>query len=129
LSPQAGSSSYDRKVRAFDKDTGKLLWEKTMVNSGNGTPATYEVNGRQYVIIPAFGGKEGGPRGAARQAAGGAGAPQPPAPAVAAAGTPPAAGGGRGAAQATGLDIGTGPPTGGAFVVFALPETPTGRPR
>jgi quinoprotein glucose dehydrogenase len=28
-----------------------------MINSGNATPATYEVNGRQYVVIAAFGGK------------------------------------------------------------------------
>ena len=52
-----GATNYDNKFRAFDKDTGKLLWETTMVNAGNGTPATYEVNGRQYVIVPAFGGK------------------------------------------------------------------------
>src|SRR4051794_9574879 len=52
-----GATNYDRKFRAFDKDTGKLLWETTMMNSGNATPATYEVNGRQYVVIAAFGGK------------------------------------------------------------------------
>jgi len=52
-----GATNYDRKFHAFDKDTGKLLWETTMINSGNATPATYEVNGRQYVVIAAFGGK------------------------------------------------------------------------
>ena len=52
-----GATNYDRKFRAFDKDTGKLLWETIMINSGNATPATYEVNGRQYVAIAAFGGK------------------------------------------------------------------------
>jgi quinoprotein glucose dehydrogenase len=52
-----GATNFDRKFRAFDKDTGKLLWETTMMNSGNATPATYEVNGRQYVVIAAFGGK------------------------------------------------------------------------
>jgi quinoprotein glucose dehydrogenase len=51
------ATNYDRKFRAFDKDSGKLLWETTMINSGNATPATYEVNGRQYVVIAAFGGK------------------------------------------------------------------------
>jgi len=51
------ATNFDRKFRAFDKDTGKLLWETTMINSGNATPATYEVNGRQYVVIAAFGGK------------------------------------------------------------------------
>jgi quinoprotein glucose dehydrogenase len=51
------ATNFDRKFRAFDKDTGKLLWETTMMNSGNATPSTYEVGGRQYVVIAAFGGK------------------------------------------------------------------------
>jgi quinoprotein glucose dehydrogenase len=66
-----GATNFDNKFRAFDKDTGKLLWETTMVNAGNATPATYEANGRQYVIIPAFGGKAGR-RGAAGPSSGGA---------------------------------------------------------
>ncbi len=52
-----GATNFDRKFRAFDKDTGKLLWETVMPSSGNGTPATYEVNGKQYVVIAAAGGK------------------------------------------------------------------------
>ncbi len=51
-----GATNYDRKLRAFDKETGKLLWEAVMVNSGNATPITYEVNGKQFVVIAAFGG-------------------------------------------------------------------------
>src|SRR5215467_11813179 len=51
------ATNFDRKFRAFDKDTGKLLWETVMPSSGNCTPATYEVNGRQYVVIAAAGGK------------------------------------------------------------------------
>ncbi len=51
-----GATNYDRKFRALDKDTGKLLWEAVMVNSGNATPITYEVNGKQFVVIAAFGG-------------------------------------------------------------------------
>jgi hypothetical protein len=51
-----GATSFDKKLRAFDKDTGKLLWEALMVNSGNATPITYEVNGKQFVVIAAFGG-------------------------------------------------------------------------
>jgi quinoprotein glucose dehydrogenase len=54
-----GATNFDRKFRAFDKDTGKLLWETVMVNSGNATPITYEVNGKQYVVIAAFGGYGG----------------------------------------------------------------------
>jgi quinoprotein glucose dehydrogenase len=48
---------HDRKFRAFDKATGKLLWETTMPSSGVATPATYQVGGRQYVVVTAAGGK------------------------------------------------------------------------
>jgi quinoprotein glucose dehydrogenase len=53
------ATNFDKKFRAFDKDTGKLLWETVMVNSGNATPITYEVNGKQFVVIAAFGGYAG----------------------------------------------------------------------
>ena len=36
---------------AFDKRTGQLLWESTLPMMGNATPITYEVGGRQYVVI------------------------------------------------------------------------------
>ena len=52
-----GATNYDGKVRAFDKATGALLWETTLPASGNATPATYEVNGRQFVVIATSGGK------------------------------------------------------------------------
>lgn len=51
-----GATCFDNKFRAFDKSTGKLLWEATLPFAGNATPATYEVNGRQYVVIAAGGG-------------------------------------------------------------------------
>ena len=53
-----GATNYDKKFRAFDKATGELLWEVTLPFSGNATPITYEVNGRQYVAIAAGGGKD-----------------------------------------------------------------------
>ena len=52
-----GATNYDGKVRAFDKATGALLWETTLPASGNATPATYEINGRQFVVIATSGGK------------------------------------------------------------------------
>ncbi len=52
------ATNYDKQMRAFDKATGKLLWHTTLPFSGNATPATYEVNGRQYVVIAAGGGKD-----------------------------------------------------------------------
>jgi quinoprotein glucose dehydrogenase len=60
------ATNFDKKIRAFDKDTGKLLWEATLPYSGNATPVTYMVNGRQYIVIAATGAKgsrEDGTRG------------------------------------------------------------------
>ena len=53
------ATNYDRKFRAFDKATGKLLWETTLPMAGNATPATYEVGGKQFVVVYATGGKSG----------------------------------------------------------------------
>jgi quinoprotein glucose dehydrogenase len=52
-----GATNFDRKFRAFNKTTGKLLWETTLPFSGNATPATYMAGGRQFVVIYATGGK------------------------------------------------------------------------
>ena len=53
-----GATDFDKKFHAFDKSTGELLWEATLPFSGNATPATYEVNGRQFIVIAAGGGKD-----------------------------------------------------------------------
>jgi len=53
-----GATNFDKKFRAFDKTTGALLWETTLPFAGNATPATYELNGRQFVAIAAGGGKD-----------------------------------------------------------------------
>jgi quinoprotein glucose dehydrogenase len=58
-----GATNYDRKFRAFDKTTGKLLWEGELPFAGNATPATYQIGGRQFVVIAAGGGKRGAPSG------------------------------------------------------------------
>jgi len=55
-----GASIHDRKLRAFDKRDGKLLWEAALPYSADATPITYQVDGRQYVAIFASGGKERG---------------------------------------------------------------------
>ena len=49
-------ATRDKKFRAFDKDTGKILWDHDLPGGGNATPSTYEVNGKQYVVIAAGGG-------------------------------------------------------------------------
>ncbi len=45
----------DRTVRAFDKDTGKILWAKELEANPEGLAAVYEVNGREYIAICASG--------------------------------------------------------------------------
>jgi quinoprotein glucose dehydrogenase len=53
-----GATNFDKKFRAFDKSTGELLWETKLPFAGNATPVTYEVNGHQFVVIAAGGGKD-----------------------------------------------------------------------
>jgi quinoprotein glucose dehydrogenase len=48
--------TMDEKFHAFDKDTGELLWETKLPAGGYATPCTYDVGGRQYVVIAAGGG-------------------------------------------------------------------------
>jgi len=50
------SATRDQKLRAFDKDSGKLLWETTLPFGGVATPSSYMVNGKQYIVIAATGG-------------------------------------------------------------------------
>lgn len=53
------AASRDEKIRAFDKMTGDVLWEYQLPAGGYATPATYEVNGKQYIVIACGGGKMG----------------------------------------------------------------------
>jgi quinoprotein glucose dehydrogenase len=46
----------DLKIRAFDKDNGDELWQYKLPYGGYAPPATYEINGRQYLVIAATGG-------------------------------------------------------------------------
>jgi quinoprotein glucose dehydrogenase len=58
-----GATVYDKKFRAFDAKTGKVLWETTLPAAGNATPAVYDVNGKEFVVIGAGGGKWGAASG------------------------------------------------------------------
>jgi quinoprotein glucose dehydrogenase len=53
-------AAMDERMHAYDKDTGKTLWEFQMDAGGYALPATYEVNGKQYVLIAAGGGGKPG---------------------------------------------------------------------
>ena len=56
-------ATADETFRAFDKQTGELLWKAKLPFGGNASPSTYTVRGRQYVVISAGGGKSGRRRG------------------------------------------------------------------
>jgi quinoprotein glucose dehydrogenase len=43
------ATASDRMVRAYDKDNGKVLWERRVEANPDGIPAVYESGGRQYV--------------------------------------------------------------------------------
>ena len=45
----------DERIHAFDTLNGKLLWEHALPAGGYATPSTFEVKGRQYVVIAAGG--------------------------------------------------------------------------
>ena len=53
------AASKDEKFRAFEMKTGKILWEFQLPAGGYATPTTYVLNGKQYVVIAAGGGKMG----------------------------------------------------------------------
>ena len=53
------AASRDEHLRAFDRKTGRELWKAKLPAAGYATPATYSVNGQQYVVIACGGGKIG----------------------------------------------------------------------
>ncbi len=53
------AASKDEMIRAFDRNTGKVLWQHQLPAGGYATPATYQVGGRQFVVIACGGGKMG----------------------------------------------------------------------
>ena len=58
------AATLDNHLRAFNTKTGALLWEHALPASAQSTPMTYEVNGKQYVVIAAGGhGKLGSKQG------------------------------------------------------------------
>lgn len=57
------AATKDSKIRAFNKSTGKLLWEAPLPAAGFATPITYSVNGKQYIVVACGGGKLGANKG------------------------------------------------------------------
>jgi len=61
----------DGKVRAYDEDSGQVLWTGTLPGNSSGIPVSYEAKGRQYVVFSSL------PRVAGRGGRGSRGAPPP----------------------------------------------------
>jgi quinoprotein glucose dehydrogenase len=51
----AFAGTRDRKLRAYDKETGKVLWSADLPGPSMGVPSIYEVDGRQHVVVHAIG--------------------------------------------------------------------------
>jgi quinoprotein glucose dehydrogenase len=49
------AGTTDPHIRAFDITTGEMLWEQQLPTSGNATPMTYQIGGKQYIVIAAGG--------------------------------------------------------------------------
>ena len=48
-------ATIDEKFRAFDTDTGKMLWEEKIPTAAMANPMSYEIDGKQYVVIVSAG--------------------------------------------------------------------------
>jgi quinoprotein glucose dehydrogenase len=57
------AASKDEMIRAFDQDSGEVLWQAKLPAAGYATPACYEVGKRQFIVIACGGGKSGTPSG------------------------------------------------------------------
>ncbi|HEY4130613.1 MAG TPA: pyrroloquinoline quinone-dependent dehydrogenase [Gemmatimonadaceae bacterium] len=53
-------ATFDHMLRAFDIQTGRELWRGALPAGARATPMTYEVNGRQYVVVCVGGSEEWG---------------------------------------------------------------------
>jgi quinoprotein glucose dehydrogenase len=49
------AGATDSRIRAFDVENGKQVWDAVLPAAGNATPMTYEINGKQYLVIAAGG--------------------------------------------------------------------------
>jgi quinoprotein glucose dehydrogenase len=56
------ATGADQTLHAYDKETGKVLWEKLLEGNPDGIPAVYETGARQYVVFYVAGDNGGGSR-------------------------------------------------------------------
>ena len=57
------AGTFDLKIRAYNSDNGEILWEHRLNAGGFATPSTYQVDGKQYLVIASGGGKGDSPSG------------------------------------------------------------------
>jgi hypothetical protein len=108
----------ERKVHAYDRNSGKELWQHGLPNGAEGMPATYQVNGRQFVVLPVAQANATFPASfddASGARAAGPGPGGPPEAGAAPGGQAGAAGGRQGRG-------GGGPALPSAYIAFALPQ-------
>ena len=55
------ATASDRKFRAYDQDSGRILWEKDLPAGAEGVPAVYEIGGREYIALCAAEGESNPP--------------------------------------------------------------------
>src|SRR5262245_23216861 len=71
------ATGTDRRFRAYDRDNGRALWSMELSAASEGMPATYEIQGRQFIVVPVaagtgmFAARFGGPGPAGRGGADG----------------------------------------------------------
>ena len=44
--------AWGKKFRAYDKATGKVIWEMELPSGTTGGPMTYMAKGKQYILVP-----------------------------------------------------------------------------
>jgi quinate dehydrogenase (quinone) len=46
------ATGSDRRFRAYDRDSGREVWSMELLAASEGMPATYEIRGRQFIVVP-----------------------------------------------------------------------------
>jgi quinoprotein glucose dehydrogenase len=46
------ATGSDRTLRAYDSRNGKVVWAQALPAASDGVPTAYEINGRQYLVVP-----------------------------------------------------------------------------
>lgn len=57
------AATPDHKFRAFNKNTGEIVWEYELPTGAFATPISYSINGRQYIALAVGGARYGTPTG------------------------------------------------------------------